>query len=246
MWFRKKEVSSESPIYPDHIAIIMDGNGRWAKERKLPRTFGHKIGVKVAENIIDYAIDRKLKYLTLYAFSTENWQRPEDEVSSLMSLFDDYAEKVINRYYSDKTGKYKSLYIRFLGDISVLSNSIRKKIDTIESLNKERIPETVINIAVNYGGRHEITDAVNSFIEKNPGRYITQSDIAGNLYFREQPEPDLIIRTGGEMRLSNFMLWEAAYSEFYSTAVYWPDFTKEELDKAVIDFNKRNRRYGGI
>lgn len=246
MWFRKKEVSSESPIYPDHIAIIMDGNGRWAKERKLPRTFGHKIGVKVAENIIDYAIDRKLKYLTLYAFSTENWQRPEDEVSSLMSLFDDYAEKVINRYYSDETGKYKSLYIRFLGDISVLSNSIRKKIDTIESLNKERIPETVINIAVNYGGRHEITNAVNCFIEKNPGRHITQSDIAENLYFREQPEPDLIIRTGGEMRLSNFMLWEAAYSEFYSTAVYWPDFTKEELDKAVIDFNKRNRRYGGI
>lgn len=246
MWFKKKSAPSEVPVYPDHIAIIMDGNGRWAKARKMPRTFGHKIGVSVAEKIIDYAIDIKLKHLSLYAFSTENWRRPEEEVSALMSIFDTYMKKVIDRYYADTTGKYNSLYIRFLGDTSVLSTSIRRKIDEIESLNKERVPETIVNIAVNYGGRNEIADAVNAFMAKNPGKHITQNDISDNLYFKGQPDPDLVIRTGGEMRLSNFMLWETAYSEFYSTPIYWPDFTPEDLDKAVIDYNKRNRRYGGV
>lgn len=246
MFFNKKKSATDTVVYPDHIAIIMDGNGRWAKKRGMPRTFGHKVGVSVAEQIIDYAIDKKIKHISLYAFSTENWQRPEDEVKTLMTLFDTYAEKVIKRYYEDKTGRYKNLYIRFLGDTSVLNESICKKIETIEKLNKERIPETVVNIAVNYGGKSEIVSAVNEFISKNPGKQITENDISENLYFKGQPDPDLIIRTGGEMRLSNFMLWESAYSEYYSSPVFWPDFTPHELDKAVIAFNKRTRRFGGV
>lgn len=246
MWFKKKNIETEKPVYPRHIAIIMDGNGRWAKKRGMPRSFGHKAGVAVAEKIIDYAIDIKLQHISLYAFSTENWQRPDEEISTLMTLFDTYAEKVINRYYAEKTERYKSLYIRFLGDTSVLSPSIREKIDTIEVLNRERTPSTIVNIAVNYGGRREIVKAVNDFIVRNPGKHITEADIEKYLYFSGQPDPDLIIRTGGEMRLSNFMLWESAYSEYYSCPVYWPDFSPEDLDRAVIDFNKRTRRFGGV
>lgn len=247
MWFRKNTPAVSAEIkYPDHIAIIMDGNGRWAKKRNMPRTFGHKVGVDVAERIIDHAIDVGLPHLSLYAFSTENWKRPEEEVATLMDLFDVYADRVIKRYYADDEGRYKSTHIRFLGDVSVLRGSIRKKIDTIEELNKERVPKTTVNIAVNYGGRSEIVSALNEFIRENPGKEISEEAISERLYFRGEPDPDLIIRTGGEMRLSNFMLWEAAYSEFYSTQTFWPDFTPEEFDKAVEAFGKRTRRFGGV
>lgn len=246
MWFSKKKDKRSDISYPDHIGIIMDGNGRWAKKRGLPRTFGHKAGVDAAEKIIDYAIDVGLPYLSLYAFSTENWKRPEEEVNALMDLFDVYADRVIKRYYADEEGRYKNTHIRFLGDVSVLRESIREKIDKIEELNKERTAKTTVNIAVNYGGRNEIVSAVNRFVFENPGKQIDEKDISERLFFANQPDPDLIIRTGGEMRLSNFMLWEAAYSEFYSTPVFFPDFTPSEFDRAVVAFSKRVRRFGGI
>ena len=234
--FGKKENTART--LPRHIAIVMDGNGRWAKKRGLPRSAGHVAGAKTFKTIARYCNKIGLENLTVYAFSTENWKRPKEEVDGIMNLLRDYLKDAENF-------KDENIKVRFLGDRTPLADDIKALMLKNEDGSKDATGLN-LNIAINYGGRSEIVSALNEFVRENPGKEITEEDISARLYFRGQPDPDLIIRTGGEMRLSNFMLWEAAYSEFYSTQTFWPDFTPEEFDKAVEAFGKRTRRFGGV
>jgi len=229
---------------PKHLAIIMDGNGRWAKKRNLPRIFGHKEGAKSVCEITEASAQIGIKYLTLYAFSTENWKRPEKEVKFLMSLLDDYLTR------EEKTLINNDIKFDIIGDISKLPKNIRKKIDRIKKITKNNKRMTLI-LALNYGARSEITRAVKriSLLVKN-GKLsinnIKESTISENLYTSGYPDPDLLIRTSGEMRISNFLLWQIAYSEIYISDVLWPDFRRKELYKAIKEYEKRERRYGGL
>ncbi len=231
---------------PVHIAFIMDGNGRWAKKRGLPRTFGHDAGTKTLEKIINCCFDRGIEYITFYAFSTENWSRPKNEVDHLMKLFESYLDYLIKKTEGSTSGIYALTRLRFIGDLTVLSNRVQEKIGLLEKRSMVGPRSMTLSIAVNYGGRDDIVHAVNRLIESGNRTKITAEDISANLFTRELPDPDLIIRTGGEMRLSNFLLWQAAYTEFYSTHVLWPDFSGEDLDKAISDFSSRERRFGNI
>lgn len=220
-----------------HIAIIMDGNGRWANKRGLPREVGHKYGAGAFRKIVEYCGDIGLRALTVYAFSTENWKRPEKEVNSILALLRQYVdecEKNLNKYPA---------YFHFIGDLSVFDETLRARIERIEEKTKDR-PLT-LNIAFNYGGRSEIARAFSRLAERGV-REITQEDISAELYTAPCGDPDLIIRTGGDMRISNFLLWQAAYAELYFTDVLWPDFDEKELDKAIEDFYSRKRRFGGV
>ena len=237
----------ENVSLPRHIGIIMDGNGRWAKQRNLKRSEGHKEGAKVFRAICDYAAEIGIEYLTFYAFSTENWKRPADEVEAIMNLFRDYLFEAEER---EEENKAKGMRIRYIGDRNALPEDI---INMIEQLEKRSIDKTsiTVNLAVNYGGRDEILHAVKEVAKKvEAGELIaediTLKDIDGGLYTAGQPDPDLIIRPSGEYRLSNFLIWQAAYSEFWFSDILWPDFTADDLDKAIIDFSKRNRRFGGV
>ena len=228
---------------PQHVAIILDGNGRWAKKRHLPRNMGHRQGSKVVEQIIEDAHDLGIKYLTVYAFSTENWKRPQDEVNALMKLLRDYLKTCIKR------ANKNNMKVRVIGDITGLSKDLQEKIVELEKASKDN---TGINftIALNYGSRDEITRAVNRMLEdQKAGKLetpVSEDTISDYLDTAGLPDPDLMIRTSGELRLSNYLLWQLAYSEFYFTDVPWPDFKKEELVKAIEKYNERDRRYGGV
>ena len=234
----------ESMRVPEHVAIILDGNGRWAKKRFLPRNMGHAQGSKTVERIIEDAFDMGIKYLTVYAFSTENWRRPKDEVDALMKLLRDYLKTCIKR------ANKNNMRVRVIGDVTGLSEDLREKIEQLEEASKGN---TGINftIALNYGSRDEMIRAMKKMagdllagtLKKED---ITEDAFAGYLDTKGIPEPDLMIRTSGEQRLSNFMLWQLAYTEFYFTDVLWPDFNKKELKKAVEYYNGRERRSGGI
>ena len=229
---------------PEHVGIIMDGNGRWAKKRAMPRSVGHTYGAKTFKKITRYISKCGVKYLTLYAFSTENWKRPLEEVNALMKIFRQYLIESITDFRED------DIKVNFIGDRSAFAKDMIDLINETEDIAKDR-KGMQLNIAMNYGGRDEILAAVKSLCnEAKNGSIdvasITEEDISRRLYTCGQPDPDLIIRTGGEHRLSNFMLYQAAYAEFYSTDTLWPDFDEEEFDKAIIEFNKRSRRFGGV
>lgn len=243
--FKKKERQDYSDlVLPEHIGIIMDGNGRWAKSRMLPRSAGHRAGAKVFRTITRYCSDIGIKYLTVYAFSTENWRRPNDEVTALMRLFKDYLEEALSDFKDD------TIVVRFIGDKSQFDPDLRALMIENEEESKDR-DGMVLNIAMNYGSRDEIVRAVKSISQgvKDGSIDIDSIDeniVSKHLYTAGQPDPDLIIRPSGEYRISNFMLWQAAYTEFVIMNKLWPDFTKEDLDEAIKIFNQRNRRFGGV
>ncbi len=220
-----------------HIAFIMDGNGRWAKKRGMPREYGHKAGAETFRKICAYCHDVGFKTVTVYAFSTENWKRPKHEVEAIMSLLDSFLDELMR----DRE-KYRNR-IRFIGDPSVLTPALKDKIAYAESLNPDS--DTTINIALNYGGRAELVHAFNKLAAE--GRTsVTEEDISGALYTYESGDPDMIVRTGGDLRISNFLLWQAAYSELYFTEKLWPDLTPADVDDMIRDFYSRKRRYGGL
>ncbi len=216
-----------------HIAFIMDGNGRWANKRGLPREFGHKKGVEVFSQITEYCHKIGIKYITVYAFSTENWKRPQREVEAIMRLLDEYLDKSIS----------KDARVRFIGDASKLDPVLVEKIRVMEDKTKDGT--SVLNVALNYGSRAEIVNACNRLIAEGKTE-VCEQDIASALYTNGCPDPDLIVRTGGDLRISNFLLWQAAYSELYFTDTLWPDMTSTDVDKAVEDFYSRKRRFGGL
>ncbi len=227
---------------PEHIAIIMDGNRRWAKQKGMDPKLGHKEGVKALENIALYANSIGIKYLTVYAFSTENWKRAEDEVGALMILLQTYLDKFSRKADSE------NIKIKVLGDITVLNSGLKKQIEEAISRTKNNTGLT-LNIAFNYGGRAEIIKATKELAEKVKENKLNIEDIneeefEKSLYTSGQPEPDLLIRTGGELRISNFLPWQIVYSEFYFTDKYWPEFDNNALLEAIYEFQKRNRRFG--
>ena len=235
--FRKKE-NGERKL-PVHIAIIMDGNGRWAKKRALPRTAGHVAGCENFKTIARYCNKIGVKYLTAYAFSTENWKRPQAEVEAIMNLLRDYLKDSVN--FTDENIK-----VQFLGDRSALSEDIVKLMEKAEDDSKDATGLT-LNLAVNYGGRDELLKAVQKIADSGlKGDEITEELISQNLYTEDMPDPDLIIRPSGEYRLSNFLIWQAAYSEFWFSDILWPDFTEESVNEILYDYQKRNRRFGGV
>ncbi len=227
---------------PQHLAIILDGNGRWAKSKGMPRNYGHVQGAKTVEVICEEAYRMGIQYLTVYAFSTENWDRPADEVDALMGLLRNYMKTCL------KTAAKNNMCVRVIGDKSRLDEDIRKRIGELEEATKENTG-LHFQIAINYGGRDEIVRAVRKLADRVKdgtlaSEEITQERLGNALDTAGIPEPDLLIRTCGEQRISNFLLWQLAYTEFYFTPVAWPDFSKEELEKAVDAYNKRDRRYG--
>ncbi|MBP3797796.1 MAG: isoprenyl transferase [Ruminococcus sp.] len=240
---RKKSILGDNIIPPSHVGVIMDGNGRWAKKRGLPRKFGHREGAKNFRSITKHAKAVGIDYLTYYAFSTENWKRPDDEVSSIMDLFEKYLDEVEDFIE-------ENIRIRFIGDRSVLRPSLQAKMQHTEEVSKDFDAMTLV-LAINYGGRDEICHSVKTLAEKvKLGELepedITEEMIERNLYTEEMPPLDLVIRPSGEQRLSNFMIWQAAYAEFYYTNILWPDFRNDDFDRAIMDFCERNRRFGGI
>ncbi|WP_028991710.1 isoprenyl transferase [Thermoanaerobacter thermocopriae] len=229
---------------PTHIGIIMDGNGRWAQKKGMMRFYGHKAGVNAVREVVKACRELGIKYLTLYAFSTENWKRPKEEVNFLMDLLVEYLSKEV-----DELNK-NNVLINFIGDISVLPQGCKTEIERAQNITKNNFG-LVLNIALNYGGRDEIVKAVKKICTKVLNKEltiegITEQTISDNLYTKNQPDPDLIIRTSGEKRLSNFLLWQSAYSEFWFTEVLWPDFKKEHLIKAILYYQTRQRRFGGV
>lgn len=235
---------AEENKIPQHVAIILDGNGRWAKSKGMPRNYGHVQGAKTVEVICEEAYRMGIQYLTVYAFSTENWNRPEDEVSALMGLLRNYMKTCL------KTAAKNNMCVRVIGEKSRLDEDIRKRIGELEEATKDNTG-LHFQIAINYGGRDEIVRAAKKLaVQVQEGALkpedITQERFDGALDTAGIPEPDLLIRTCDEQRISNFLLWQLAYTEFYFTPVAWPDFSKEELEKAVAAYNKRDRRYGLI
>lgn len=229
---------------PKHVAIILDGNGRWAKKKGMPRNYGHTVGAKNVETVCQAADELGIEYLTLYAFSTENWNRPDSEVAALMKLLESYLKNCI------RTANKNNMRVRVIGEISRLSENFQEK---IKELEKVSATNTGLNltIAINYGSRDEMLRAMKQMYADIESGRIKEADInektfSGYLDTRDLPDPDLLIRTSGEQRLSNYLLWQLAYSEFYFTDVPWPDFHKEELELAVEAYNKRDRRFGGL
>lgn len=233
---RKDDLDTEFSVLPRHLGIIMDGNGRWAKKRALPRTAGHKVGADVFKKISKECGRIGIPEVTFYAFSTENWKRPKEEVETLMRLFYDYLIEAKNDLQASG-----DLRVKFIGEKEGLHP---KLLELMRDAEKETASRngTLINVAVNYGGRQEIVSAVNKLIAQGKER-IEEEDISSMLY--TSPNCDLIIRPSGEERLSNFLLWQSAYSEFWSSDVLWPDFTEKDLHMALSAFEKRNRRFGG-
>lgn len=230
---------------PEHIGIIMDGNGRWAKKRALPRKYGHREGAKAFRKIVEYCDKIGLHYLTVYAFSTENWKRPKDEVDSIMQLLEQYIDEAF-----DHKNESDGVRTKFIGDMSALSPVLQEKIKRIEALGEGK-SGLLVNVALNYGGRHELIHSMRALAEmvreqKIAPEEIDEAMVSNHLYTAGQPDPDLIIRPSGEERLSNFLIWQAAYSEFVFMDVLWPDFKPEHLEEAIRIFNQRHRRFGGI
>ena len=234
-------------ILPRHIAVIMDGNGRWAKKRGLERTEGHKVGAEVFRKICQYGSDIGIKYMTFYAFSTENWKRSASEVGKIMDLFREYLGEMEEREGENEEAGYN---VHFIGSREGMPRDIVELMDIVETRSEDK-NKIHINIAVNYGGRDEIVHAVKRISKKVKDGELSPEDISEdmiseNLYTAGQPDPDLVIRPSGEERLSNFLIWQLAYAEFYSSDVLWPDFTPADLDKAIEVYSKRNRRFGGV
>ncbi len=233
---KEKEIRTSFEVLPTHLGIIMDGNGRWAKKRGLPRSAGHKAGANVFRTISDECANLGIKYVTFYAFSTENWKRPKEEVDALMQLFKEYLLEA-----KADMEKAKNSKIVFIGEREGISQELLDLMDEAEAETADHTGTTVY-LAVNYGGRQEIVSAVNKLIADGK-TVIDEKDISDSIY--TYPECDLIIRPSGEQRLSNFLLWQAAYSEFWYSDVLWPDFGKNDLHSALTDFENRNRRFGG-
>ena len=229
---------------PRHVAVIMDGNGRWAQKRGLPRTAGHKAGAENFRAIATYCKDLGLDYLTVYAFSTENWKRPQTEVDAIMGLLDQYLHESIETMARD------NIRLRFLGDTSVLSPKLRALIEETDEITRH-IEGFPANICLNYGGRDELVRAARQFARecvegKRSPEELTETEFPNYLWSAGLPDPELLIRPGGELRVSNFLLWQCAYSEIYVTDTLWPDFGKAELDKALAWYQTRDRRFGGL
>ncbi len=229
---------------PVHIAAVMDGNGRWAQKRGLPRTAGHSAGSESFQRAAEYLSDLGVRYFTVYAFSTENWKRPQEEVGAIMGLLDRYLRKAIREMAQ------KNIRLEFFGDLEPLSDSLRQLIAETREISRSTTGMQV-NVCLNYGGRDEIVRAARALAaDCAAGRCkpedITEQALSARLYSANIPDPDLMIRPGGELRLSNFLLWQNAYTEFYFTDTLWPDMTEEELDRAIAAYQGRKRRYGGI
>ena len=222
---------------PQHVAIILDGNGRWAKAKGMPRNYGHMEGAKTVEKICEEAWKMGIKYLTVYAFSTENWKRPDSEVQYILKLLDEYLDICVEKCLK------KGIRMRIIGDRSILPPEMIQKMN--DSEEKTAHLHYNLNVAINYGSRAEICHAVNSLIAEGKTQ-ITEADISSRLYTAPVGDPDLIIRTGGEIRLSNYLMWQASYAEFYFTDTLWPDFGKKDLYKAFHKFAKTHRRFGGL
>ena len=240
----KREPQVDFQNLPRHIAIIMDGNGRWAKKRGLPRTAGHAAGAETFRTIATYCKDIGLDYLTVYAFSTENWKRPEEEVGAIMGLLKKYLLEAIEQMERDK------VKMEFFGDLSALTPELRELCEQTREISK-RYDGCQVNICLNYGGRDELLRAARAYAQdciegKADPNHLTDDQMGGYLFSKGVPDPDLVIRPSGELRLSNFLLWQSAYAEFYFTDVLWPDFDKNELHRAIAAFQSRSRRYGGV
>ena len=220
-----------------HIAFIMDGNGRWAQKRGMPREYGHKYGAKALKKVIERCAFHKIEAATFYAFSTENWKRPQKEVDALMKLLDDYLDQLLT------DAENNDIRYNFIGDMSVLKDTLRKKISMLEDKSKEK--KYIVNIALNYGSKSELVMVYNKLAALGKTS-INEDDIENTLYTASSPQLDLLVRTGGELRLSNFLLWQAAYAELYFTDVLWPDMDETQVDLAVEAFKNRNRRYGTV
>ena len=240
---KKTDLSLEDLTIPQHVAIILDGNGRWAKKRGLPRNLGHAQGFATVEKTVFHAADLGIKYLTVYGFSTENWKRPEEEVTGLMNLFRKYMKRLL------KTSLENNARVLMIGERSRFPQDIIDGINELEEKTKQNSKIT-FTIAINYGGRDEITRAVNKIVqEAKDGSLtepVTEQMISEHLDTKLIPDPDLLIRTSGEQRLSNYLIWQSAYAELYFTDVLWPDFSKEDLIEAVRYYNTRDRRFGGL
>ena len=225
---------------PSHIAVIMDGNGRWAKNKLLPRLIGHNKGLDSVKKIIEFSIKYKIKALTLYAFSTENWKRPIKEVEGLLKLFSQSISKESKKIHSN------DIRLKFIGDVSILTKTLQEKIKKIEK-ETSRNTSLILNIALNYGGRLDIVNSVNNFYKnKNKTIKITEKNVANGLYTKGQPDVDLLIRTGGEQRISNFLIWQIAYAELYFSKKLWPDFNEKVFVDALYFFQNTERKFGSI
>ena len=237
---KPKRAGQALSVLPRHIAIIMDGNGRWAKKRSLPRSAGHSAGAETFRRIASYCRDLGVEYLTVYAFSTENWKRSREEVASIMGLLRRYLVEAIDSMEREQ------VRIKILGDVSPLDEDLKDLIARTERLSNTIHSKTQANLCINYGGRDEIVHAVKSWLQEENRPELTEQAISDRLYTGGMPDPDLIIRPSGEVRISNFLLWQSAYSEFYFTDTLWPDFNERELDKALESYAKRDRRFGGV
>ena len=240
----KSEIDISKLNIPNHIAIILDGNGRWAKKRMMPRNYGHAKGAKAVEQICEDAYNIGINYLTVYAFSTENWKRPKDEVDALMKLLSDYLENSLSR------AKKNNMCVKVIGDKTALSIDLQNKIEKLETVTKDNTG-LHFTIALNYGSRDEIVRAIKKVAADVKNEKLGVEDITEQVYSnyldtKGIPDPDLLIRTSGEERLSNYLLWQLAYTEFYFTDCLWPDFDKKELLKAIVEYTKRDRRFGKV
>jgi undecaprenyl diphosphate synthase len=223
---------------PTHVAIIMDGNGRWALSRGLPRLAGHRAGTNNLRRVIEACVEFGVKYLTIYAFSTENWGRPSEEVTGLMRILEDVIERELNELHKE------GVQLRHIGRLDRLNPSLRKKVLDAIALTRDN-DALILNVAFNYGGRDEIVHAIQEMIKDGVQPEAVTADLVNRYLFTSGvPDPDLVIRTSGELRASNFLIWQAAYAEWYFTPTYWPDFDKEEFHRALVEYGHRNRRYG--
>ena len=246
--FSKKTEPAQTQVdfsrLPRHIAIIMDGNGRWAKKRGLPRTAGHAAGAENFRTIATYCKDIGIDYLTVYAFSTENWKRPAEEVGAIMGLLKKYLLEAIGRMERDR------VKMEFFGDLSPLAPELRELCERTREISRH-YEGCQVNVCLNYGGRDEIIRAAQAFARdcvegRADPNHLSQEQFGGLLFSKGVPDPDLVIRPSGELRLSNFLLWQSAYAEFYYTSALWPDFSKEELHRAIASYQSRDRRFGGV
>lgn len=234
------DMAGTAKMLPRHIAIIMDGNGRWARQRGKPRTAGHAVGAETFRRIATYCKNLGMEYLTVYAFSTENWKRSEDEINAIMLLLEKYLQESIEKMEKDR------IRLKIIGDTTALSTRIQNLMARTDEIAATLPGCFQANVCINYGGRDEIVRAVRRFVSEHPGAEITEAGLGSCLDMAGIPDPDLIIRTGGEYRISNFLMWESAYSEFIFSDVLWPDFCEKDIDNAIEAFRHRDRRYGGV
>jgi undecaprenyl diphosphate synthase len=242
MVWRNKQQDNEAdlPVLPRHIAIIMDGNGRWARKRGLPRVAGHRAGAENLRRIINACVDIGIEILTIYAFSTENWDRPESEVRGLMNIFTRVLDQELAELHK------QGVCLHHLGDLKGIEPALQDKVRHDLELTKDN-NRLILNVAFNYGGRAEILHAIQQMLEDNvAAEDLTEELFSNYLFTRGLPDPDLVIRTSGELRISNFLIWQAAYAELYATPTYWPDFDRDELMAALLEYAQRERRYGRV